>query len=197
MREQHLSDEAIAAFADDVLSGHARERARRHTARCTECNYAVAVQREAVWALRAAPAPSLPAGLLERLREVPDVTPVRRVPSHVDEHGTAMLSTVAGAAALVASPRQLDLRTAGRRGRNVAMTALSVLALSAFTGSAVAADSAPPEHPADARPTAAPPTAAPPTAAQHARPGPAPTAARHRGADPGRGAAPAPADQGR
>ena len=30
---QHLSDEAVAAFADDVLTGHARQRARRHTAR--------------------------------------------------------------------------------------------------------------------------------------------------------------------
>ena len=81
MREQHLSDEAIAAFADDVLPKHARERARRHTAACPECNYAVAVQREAVWALRAAPAPSLPIGLLDRLREVPATTPIRHVPS--------------------------------------------------------------------------------------------------------------------
>ena len=37
MRPQHLSDEAVAAFADGVLSGHARERAARHLNECPEC----------------------------------------------------------------------------------------------------------------------------------------------------------------
>ena len=98
-RAQHLSDEAVAAFADDVLTGHARQRARRHTAECAECNHAVAVQREAVWALRAAPAPALPSGLLERLREVPVTTPIRQVPTHVDEHGNTMFASFAAPAA--------------------------------------------------------------------------------------------------
>ncbi len=94
-QHQHLSDEAVAAFADDVLVGHARQRARHHTAVCPECNHAVAVQREAVWALRAAPAPSLPMGLLDRLREVPVTTPIRSVPTHVDEHGMTMFASFA------------------------------------------------------------------------------------------------------
>ena len=102
--EQHLSDEAVAAFADGALTGHARERARRHTADCAECNHAVAVQREAVWALRAAPAPALPSGLLDRLRDVPVSTPIRTVPTTVSSDGSAMFSTF-GAAALVPPTR--------------------------------------------------------------------------------------------
>jgi len=37
VNSQHLSDEALAAFADGVLSGHARDRATRHAAGCPEC----------------------------------------------------------------------------------------------------------------------------------------------------------------
>lgn len=129
MREQHLSDEAIAAFADDVLPKAPRERARRHTAGCPDCAYAVAVQREAVWALRAAPAPPLPMGLLDRLREVPVTTPIQHVPSTVDEHGNAMFA-VAGAAAFVA-PQQTRSR---HWAKPVAFTAASLAAAGVVTG---------------------------------------------------------------
>ena len=93
MKPQHLSDEAIAAFADNVLTGHARERARRHTDECPECAYSVAVQREAVWALRAAPAPSLPSGLMDRLREVPASTPISVLPTAIGPDGSTMFAT--------------------------------------------------------------------------------------------------------
>jgi hypothetical protein len=73
---QHLSDEAVAAFADGVLTGLPRGRASRHVAECAECRRAVEIQREAAWVLRAAPAPSLPSGLADRLRAVPQRTPV-------------------------------------------------------------------------------------------------------------------------
>lgn len=71
---QHLSDEAVAAFADGVLGAGPRARAERHLADCAECSYSVAEQRAAVWALRAAPAPALPGGLLDRLRALPSTT---------------------------------------------------------------------------------------------------------------------------
>jgi anti-sigma factor RsiW len=93
MSSQHLSDEAVAAFADGVLRGFARDRASRHVAGCPECAYAVAVQREAIWALRSAPAPPLPSGLLDRLREVPMVTPIESVPSAVDRDGRPFFPT--------------------------------------------------------------------------------------------------------
>ncbi|HJQ01066.1 MAG TPA: hypothetical protein VJ851_05665 [Jatrophihabitans sp.] len=67
----HLSEDAVAAFADGVLSSSATARARRHCAECTECAEAVRGQREAAMMLRAAGAPALPAGLLDRLAGLP------------------------------------------------------------------------------------------------------------------------------
>ena len=87
---QHLSDEAIAAFADAVLTRQAHDRAQRHLAGCPECARAVAEQREAVFALRAAPAPALPIGLLDRLRAVPVTTPLPQVPLALDPSGAAV-----------------------------------------------------------------------------------------------------------
>ncbi len=115
MRAQHLSDEAIAACADGVLAGHARERAMRHVHECAECAEAVREQREAVFVLRAAPAPALPAGLASRLRSVPLTTPLEQPLTVVAEDGTAMLATfarLAPVAALVADPPRI-----GRWGR--------------------------------------------------------------------------------
>ncbi len=108
MSSQHLSDEAIAAFADGVLRGHARERAARHTEACAECGNAVRVQREAAWALRAAPAPSLPTSLADRLRTLPETTPIAAPPAAVDDDGTTMM-LVAPMAALVAPQREWRL----------------------------------------------------------------------------------------
>lgn len=152
MSSQHLSDEAVAAFADGVLDGHVRERAARHTATCPECAYAVAVQREAVWALRAAAAPALPTGLLDRLREVPDTTPLTVPPTAFDPEGSAMLATFSsltpsGMAAVVPGPP--ETRSHWMRpivGAAVAVAAAGVL----VAGSAAHASSnstAPPAAP--------------------------------------------------
>ena len=116
MSVQHLSDEAVAAFADGVLSGLARERAIRHTKACAECRAAVAGQREAVWALRAAPSPSLPSGLLDRLRGLPETTPITALPTAVAPDGTTMFAVLAPAAALV--PEQQRAHR-GHRTRSV------------------------------------------------------------------------------
>lgn len=81
MNPLHLSDEAVAAFADGVLRGSARERAARHADACPECRLAVRAQREAVLALRSAPAPALPGGLFERLQALPAITPLPAPPT--------------------------------------------------------------------------------------------------------------------
>jgi anti-sigma factor RsiW len=87
---QHLSDEAIAAFADGVLGPVARDRARRHLDGCPDCAGAVAVQREAAFALRAAPTPALPTDLVDRLRAVPITTPLTTVSLALDSSGAAV-----------------------------------------------------------------------------------------------------------
>jgi anti-sigma factor RsiW len=129
MNPQHLSDEAITAFADGVLSRHARERAARHAAACPECAYAVAVQREAVWALRAAPAPALPVGLLDRLRDVPVTTPLEVGAATVAPDGSAMFASFGAmnsAALAPAGPAPHPARAG--RGRPIA-SAAAVLAV--------------------------------------------------------------------
>ena len=87
---QHLSDEAIAAFADGFLGAGARSRATRHVSGCAECARAVAVQREAAWALRSAVAPALPSGLLDRLRSVPSTTALPSGTTYLEGDGTAV-----------------------------------------------------------------------------------------------------------
>lgn len=95
MSGSHLSDEAVAAFADGVLRGLPEQRARRHVAECPECASAVRGQREAVFALRAAAHPMLSADLLSRLRDVPQSTPIPPPPSALDPDGLAVFPTSA------------------------------------------------------------------------------------------------------
>jgi anti-sigma factor RsiW len=116
---QHLSDEAIAAFADGVLRGAARERATRHTSACPECAHAVVVQREAVWALRAAPAPALPSSLLDRLREVPDTTPIAAptTPAALGPDGSAMFAAFGSLGAAAFVPPSAPAQPLSRRVR--------------------------------------------------------------------------------
>jgi hypothetical protein len=145
MTQQHLSDEAVAAFADGVLGGMARDRAARHTDECAECAYAVAVQREAVWALRAAPAPALPIGLLDRLRSVPSDTPITTPPTALAPDGSAVFAAFGTAAAFApTAPTAPDATTAtstSRRVRPFVLTAAAVAAAGAVVVSAAGAAS--------------------------------------------------------
>jgi anti-sigma factor RsiW len=139
MTPQHLSDEAVAAFADGVLRGHARERATRHINDCPECRRAVQVQREAAWALRSAVAPALPNGLLDRLRVLPVTTPVTPLPTATAPDGTTMLSVFAPVAALV-PPAAPPAPTAAKahRVRPFVITAAAVALAGALTSGSVA-----------------------------------------------------------
>src|SRR6185437_3536357 len=87
----HLSEDAVAAFADGVLSANATARARKHCAECAECAEAVRGQREAAMLLRTASAPSLPAGLLDRLAGLPMSAqlppPLSGLPTTLDSNG--------------------------------------------------------------------------------------------------------------
>jgi Putative zinc-finger len=67
----HLGEDALVAYVDGMLSAAADERAARHLRSCPECRDAVDAEREAKALLGATPDPSLPAGLLARLLDVP------------------------------------------------------------------------------------------------------------------------------
>jgi hypothetical protein len=141
MSTQHLSDEAVAAFADGVLGGLARDRATRHVSTCAECRAAVQVQREAVLALRAAVAPQASAALFDRLRAVPLTTPLTTLPTAIAADGSTMLATFSPTAALV--PEE---EARGARMRPYATTAAVVALAGVLAAGSVAREQAGPEH---------------------------------------------------
>ena len=69
--EQHLLPDAVVAFVDRELSPTAHDRAAAHLARCPFCAAEAATQRHARSAMKAAHAPSAPAGLLATLMSIP------------------------------------------------------------------------------------------------------------------------------
>jgi hypothetical protein len=69
--ETHLMPDAIVAFVDDELSGTACERARAHLRKCALCAHEASTQREARNDVRGADLPSMPAGLLASLHDIP------------------------------------------------------------------------------------------------------------------------------
>lgn len=145
---EHLSDEAVAAFADGALANGARARAARHVAECPECAHAVAVQREAVWALRAAPAPALPGDLLERLRAVPSTTPLSGGPIALDSDGAAVFPAFGTAAFVEVSDERAEMSQ--RRARPYGLlsaTAAAVIALGAVSGAVASTTDAGPGAP--------------------------------------------------
>lgn len=144
---QHLSDEAVAAFADGALTDGARTRAARHVAECVECAHAVAVQREAVWALRAAPAPALPGDLLERLRAVPSTTPLNGRPIAIDPDGSAVFPAFGTAAVVEPTDDRAEMSRRRARPYGLLTAAAAVIALGAVGGAVAGTSDAGPGAP--------------------------------------------------
>jgi hypothetical protein len=120
----HLSEDAVAAFADGVLSSAATARARRHCAECTECAEAVRGQREAAMMLRTAGAPALPAGLLDRLAGLPMSAqlppPLSGLPITIDPDGVPVfVAYQPGLAGRTPAPEQDDPDPAGFRSARI------------------------------------------------------------------------------
>ena len=158
---QHLSDEAVAAFADGMVSTAAQNRVVRHIAECGECAAAIAEQRAAASALRAAPTPAMPAGLLERLRAVPVTTPLTPQVMTLAPDGSAVFPAfgtgfgVAGPRAMSTSvsapsvpwphlPHLPHLPSMSRRGQQLALVAVAAAMITAGSASSAAAGSAGP-----------------------------------------------------
>lgn len=69
--EEHLGTEALVAFVDGELTPGARQRAAAHVTGCVECGNEVRAQVQARSAVRAAPVPRAPLGLLGALHGIP------------------------------------------------------------------------------------------------------------------------------
>lgn len=80
----HLSFDAVVAFADGELSLAAYQRAAAHIARCTTCAAEVAEQTQARELLRSAFAPKMPGSLFDQLRSIPIALPVSSAESIAD-----------------------------------------------------------------------------------------------------------------
>lgn len=72
---EHLSTEAIAAFADGELGMTAHLRAAHHLSLCPECALEVDAQRQARSALRDSCPVAMPTSLLGLLSEIPHHAP--------------------------------------------------------------------------------------------------------------------------
>ncbi|AWH92377.1 anti-sigma factor family protein [Dietzia lutea] len=93
----HLSIEAAAAYVDGRLPEAGQSRADAHLARCADCRREVEGQREARHALRGSGPIHMPRELLERLRNLDDLTAAAhgrtddrdRTPAPAETSGTA------------------------------------------------------------------------------------------------------------
>jgi anti-sigma factor RsiW len=79
--EDHLSLDAVVAFADGELGLTAFQRAAAHIAQCSSCATEVAEQTSARQQLRSARCPSIPSGLLDSLRSIPLALPLAPPPA--------------------------------------------------------------------------------------------------------------------
>lgn len=79
--QDHLSAEAVAAYADGELGARPYDRATRHLAECGECAAQVVAQGQARSALRSARCPSLPSSLITSLRSIPQAADLPPAPN--------------------------------------------------------------------------------------------------------------------
>jgi anti-sigma factor RsiW len=142
----HLSAEAIAASADGLLGRGAKARADRHLAACAECRAAVREQREAVFALRTAPAPQPPGDLLDRLRNLPATTPLCTPPIALDPQGRPQFPAYGTSMEAMQSAAQPSRAGRVARTGTLGLVAAAAAVLTAGTvaaGAAAALDSTP------------------------------------------------------
>ncbi|MGX7678239.1 hypothetical protein ACSMXN_05005 [Jatrophihabitans sp. DSM 45814] len=142
----HLSEDAVAAFADGVLAPAAASRAARHCAECRECADAVRGQRETAMMLRSAAAPSLPTGLLDRLAGLPmsaPLPPSRGLPTTLGADGVPVFvsfSANSGMTATIGDPRGSSEPDADESSGRSDQAAQSVQASTAVQSPPAAAD---------------------------------------------------------
>ncbi len=76
----HLSFDAVVAFADGEMSLAAYQRAAAHISRCESCAAEVAEQTSARDLLRSACTPRMPGSLFDQLRSIPIALPLDQRP---------------------------------------------------------------------------------------------------------------------
>lgn len=157
--EDHLSLDAVVAFADGEMGLTAYQRAAAHIARCQQCAAEVAEQTSARQQLRSAACPRMPSGLLDALRSIPVALPAPPPPAGVsrDTTGRAVRS-VQGAGDVRTSPAgPLSGRPHPSRSRGFRLGAGAIVA--GLAVGAIAASAVVDRTPEPAGPTSTPDTA--------------------------------------
>ncbi|MFT7840767.1 zf-HC2 domain-containing protein [Saccharothrix sp. BKS2] len=141
--EQHLLPDAVVAFVDGELSASAHGRAAAHLARCPFCAAEAYSQQQASSAVRAAPTPCAPAGLLARLGAIPEQVELPSAPDNLAVTEDGQLVTVQrpdrvtfGTGPVLGQSRPFGTgggsRLGGRRARHGAGVVVSGLMLGAL-----------------------------------------------------------------
>jgi len=159
----HLSQDAVVAFADDELSAGAHQRAAGHLADCGECAAEVIEQRQVRSALRGADEPRVPASLLSVLRSIPQDADLPGPPPGLAVTADGQLVSVlrpdrmrtdtpspvvyGAPAGLAGTTAHVPAQSRGRRLR-VGATAVSGLALGALAFGALPSAGVAPAAPA-------------------------------------------------
>ncbi len=78
----HLTLDAVVAYADGEMSMVSYQRAAAHVARCPQCEGEVRAQTVARSWLRSAQAPAMPTSLLDSLRSIPVALPAADSDGH-------------------------------------------------------------------------------------------------------------------
>jgi anti-sigma factor RsiW len=155
--EGHLMPDAVVAFVDGELSATAHHRAAAHLARCGFCALETYTQQQARMAVRAAEAPSAPAGLLDRLGAIPQEVDLPSAPDGLalDENGQFVTMQRNDPSAFGSGPRLGESRPfgsgggwfSGRRARQGAGVVVSGLMLGALAFIAPDSDDDMPSQP--------------------------------------------------
>ena len=96
---EHLSTEAIAAFADGELRMTAHLRAAHHLSLCPQCAAEVEAQRQARAALRDSRPIAIPSSLLGLLSQIPQDTAQVQPPRRRSDRSLLTARSAAGASA--------------------------------------------------------------------------------------------------
>ena len=146
--EDHLSLDAVVAFADGELGLTAFQRAAAHIAQCSSCATEVAEQTSARQQLRSARCPSIPSGLLDSLRSIPLALPLAPPPAGLSRDSVTGKVTRDPAARLGDPHRGGPLRSRGfRLGAGAIVAGLAMGALAATALADQSADPGTSHHP--------------------------------------------------
>lgn len=126
--EDHLSLDAVVAYADGELGMVAFQRAAAHVARCPRCAAEVSEQTSARDWLRSAQAPRMPGSLFDQLRSIPVALPASPGVPGVDLDSDA-------AADVHTDPRNAHRTRRFRMGAGFLIAGIAVSALAATAGS--------------------------------------------------------------